>query len=168
MTAAATVRHSRTFAKTETVGFVGTTRPGGLPVRTPPEFGVLLVGVPRIESTGAAHTQRYLARGNPHPRKNPQNIHDADDRKAQCFRGFAKNIHNIHEIHVMPWMRVSCAQRCDPHKAHLVTICHRLREWPFFRVLEGERRLDGFPFGWRRDAPKRAFFGPSHRGHRID
>lgn len=31
-------------------------------VRTPPEFGVLVVGVPRIESTGAAHTQGYLAR----------------------------------------------------------------------------------------------------------
>ena len=59
----------------------------------------------------------------------------------------------------------SCAQMCD-RKAHLVTICHRLREWPFFRVLEGERRIDGFPFGWRRNAPNRAVFGPYRMAHR--
>lgn len=53
-------------------------------------------------------------------------------------------------------------------KAHLVTICHRLREWPFFRVFGGRRRFDGFPFGLHRNAPKRAFFGRSRRCHRID
>ena len=30
---------------------------------------------------------------------------------------------------------------------------------PFFRVFEGERRFDGFPFGLHRNGPKRAVFG---------
>lgn len=53
-------------------------------------------------------------------------------------------------------------------KAHLVTICHRPWEWPFFRVFGGPRRIDGFPFGWRRNAPKSAVFGPYRMAHRID
>ena len=60
-----------------------------------------------------------------------------------------------------------CAQRCG-RKAHLVTICHRLREWPFFRVFGAQRRIDGFPFGWRRNPPKRAVFWPYRMAHRID
>ena len=53
-------------------------------------------------------------------------------------------------------------------KAHLVTICHRPFGWPFFRVLEGERRLNVFSFGWRRNGPKRAVSGPYPWVHRID
>ena len=53
-------------------------------------------------------------------------------------------------------------------KAHLVTICHRPFEWPFFRVSGVERRIDGFSFGWRRNAPKRAVLGPYRIAHRID
>ena len=52
-------------------------------------------------------------------------------------------------------------------KAHLVTICHRPWEWPFFRVFGGPRRIDGFPFGWRRNTPKWAVFGPYPCAHRI-
>lgn len=57
---------------------------------------------------------------------------------------FPENIHEIHNIHGIPWMRVSCvrshARKGASRKARLVTICHRLREGPFFLVLEGERR----------------------------
>ena len=49
---------------------------------------------------------------------------------------------------------------------HLVTFCHRLRECPFFRVFEGERRFDGFPDVPHRNAPNRAFFGPYRMAHR--
>ena len=107
--------------------------------------------------------------------RNPQNIHASSTPQTRMIARFPENIHEIHEIHEihwMPWMRGfpaggSCAQRCE-RKAHLVTFCHRLWECPFFRVFEGEMHFIGFPFGWRRDAPKRAFFGPSHRGHQID
>ena len=81
----------------------------------------------------------------------PENIHE---------------IHEIHEIHWMPWMR--CLMRANVREAHLVTICHRPWEWPFFRVFEGERRIDGFPFGWSRNPPKSAVFGPYPWAHRID
>ena len=75
---------------------------------------------------------------------------------------FPENIHEIHEIHEIHWMPrmrgFPCAQRCE-RKAHLVTICHRPWEWPFFRVFEGKRRIDGFPFGWSRNPPKKGRFG---------
>ena len=45
-------------------------------------------------------------------------------------------------------------------KAHRVTFCHRPFEWPFFRVSGVERRSPGFPFGWRRNPPKRGVSGP--------
>lgn len=66
-------------------------------------------------------------------------------------------------------MSVMSGMRCLMRaKAHLVTICHRPWEWPFFRVFGGPRRFDGFPFDWRRKAPKRAVLGPYPWAHRID
>ena len=37
-----------------------------------------------------------------------------------------------------------------------------------FRVLGGQIRFDGFPFGWSRNPPKRAVLEPYRMAHRID
>ena len=104
--------------------------------------------------------------------RNPQNIHDPQNAQIRANASFPENIHEIHEIHGIPWMRVSCvrfhARKGASRKAHPVTICHRLREGPFFRVFGGQIRIDGFPFGLHRNPPKRAFFRRSHRCHRIN
>ena len=108
----------------------------------------------------------------PSPKISPEISPPCTFKKSSNFKGL-REISPISPI--SPGCRgcvVSCARsharKGASRKARLVTICHRLREWPFFLVLEGERRFDGFPFGWRRDAPKRAFFGRSRRCHRID
>ena len=57
-----------------------------------------------LESVRRSRVQKGNPRINPRPRKNPQNIHAADEQKTQQFQGLAKNIHEIHEIHRMSWI----------------------------------------------------------------
>ena len=140
---------------------------GSLPVRTPVEFGPLAIGVPRCHRIDrcSAHAKGILRVGIPVPENIPRNIPGSKSSQTRMIAWSRENIPNIPKIpniHGIPWMRVSCvrshARKGASRKARLVTICHRLREGPFFLVLEGERRFGGFPFGLHRKGPKKGLF----------
>lgn len=46
--------------------------------------------------------------------KYPRNIHEPQSAQTRANARFPENIHEIHEIHGIPWMLRSCAQRCEP------------------------------------------------------
>lgn len=54
----------------------------------------------------------------------PRNIPGVDVQKAQCFRGFAKNIPNIPNIPGMSGMRYPMRAK---RYAHAWTLVHRMR-----------------------------------------
>ena len=53
---------------------------------------------------------RSPAKSTKYPR-NPQNIHEPQTAQTRANARFPENIHEIHNIHGIPWMRVSCARR---------------------------------------------------------
>ena len=142
------------------------------------ESGDILGMSPRGGDAFPVRSKRLPARLDVRPR-NPRNIHEIHKistshkpRKPAQMLAFLK-------ISTKSTISTGChgcvSHACVSMRAkvrsimrHLVTICHRLREWPFFRVFGGQRRFDGFPGVPHRNAPKRAFFWRARRCHRID
>ena len=83
----ATVRKCRTVAKTETVGVRRYYREGCQPFRAPTERPLFVVGVPRIESTGAAHTMVSCAWKSPSPKISPEISPVRTFKKPCIFKG---------------------------------------------------------------------------------